>query len=45
MELASQLSIISVGIGAIMVVFGLIKFFRQRAEQKRQQRRATDDDQ
>ncbi|MCE2526448.1 MAG: hypothetical protein J4G00_02805 [Actinomycetia bacterium] len=38
MELASQLSFISVGIGVIMVIYGLVKFFRQRAEQKRRAR-------
>ena len=38
MELASQLSFISVGIGIIMVVLGLVKYFRQRAEQRRVQR-------
>ena len=37
MELASQLSFISVGIGVIMVIYGLVKFFRQRAEQKRRE--------
>lgn len=38
MELAGQLSMISVGIGIVLVVFGLVKFFRHRAEQKRQER-------
>lgn len=37
MELASQLSFISVGIGIIMVVFGLVKYFKQRAALKRMQ--------
>ena len=37
MELASQLSFISVGIGIIIVVLGLVKYFKQRAEQKRMQ--------
>ena len=38
MELASQLSFISVGIGVIMVIFGLVKYFKQRAAAKRLQR-------
>ena len=33
MELASQLSVISVGIGIILFGFGLVKYFKQRAEQ------------
>ena len=37
MELASQLSFISVGVGIILVVLGLVKYFRQRAEQRRMQ--------
>ena len=37
MELASQLSFISVGIGVIMVIWGIVKFFKQRAELKRRQ--------
>ena len=37
MELASQLSFISVGIGIIMVVLGLVKYFKQRAALKRMQ--------
>lgn len=37
MELASQLSFISVGIGVIMVIYGIVKFFKQRAELKRHQ--------
>lgn len=36
MELAGQLSFISVGIGIVLVILGLIKYFRQRAEEKRQ---------
>ncbi len=35
MELASQLSFISVGIGAVMIIYGLVKFFKQRAALKR----------
>ncbi len=35
MRLASQLSFISVGIGVVMVIYGLIRFFKQRAELKR----------
>ena len=38
MDLASQLSIISVGIGIVLVVFGLIKYFKQRAERIRLRR-------
>ena len=41
MELAGQLSAVSVGIGIILVIFGLVKFFRQRAQQKRP--RGTDE--
>ncbi|MDE0120835.1 MAG: hypothetical protein OXS33_03770 [bacterium] len=37
MELASQLSFISVGIGIIMVILGLVKYFKQRAALKRMQ--------
>lgn len=37
MELASQLSFISVGIGIIMVILGLVKYFKQRAALKRTQ--------
>ena len=37
MELASQLSFISVGIGIIMVILGLVKYFKQRSGQKRVQ--------
>ncbi|MCQ3803744.1 MAG: hypothetical protein OXC98_10175 [bacterium] len=37
MELASQLSFISVGIGVIMVIYGIVKFFRQRADLKKRQ--------
>ena len=44
MELAGQLSFISVGIGIALVIFGLIKYFRQRSEEKQRQRerRPTD---
>lgn len=35
MELAGQLSFISVGIGVVLVAYGLVKYFKQRAEQKR----------
>jgi membrane protein implicated in regulation of membrane protease activity len=38
MELASQLSIISVVIGSLLIVYGLVRYFRERAEQKRRQR-------
>ena len=38
MELAGQLSVISVGIGIILVIYGIIKYFRQRAELKRGER-------
>ena len=37
MELASQLSFISVGIGIIMVVLGLVMYFKQRAALKKMQ--------
>ena len=37
MELAGQLSVISVGIGIILVISGLVKYFRQRAERKRRE--------
>ncbi|MCY3562783.1 MAG: hypothetical protein OXH26_02500 [bacterium] len=37
MELAGQLSFISVGIGIIMVILGLVKYFKQRAAQNRMQ--------
>ena len=37
MELAGQLSFISVGIGIIMVIFGLVKYFKQRAALKKMQ--------
>ena len=35
MELAGQLSFISVGIGIIMVILGLVKYFKQRAALRR----------
>lgn len=38
MELAGQLSVISVGIGIILVIYGIVKYFRQRAELKRRER-------
>ncbi len=42
MELASQLSFISVGIGVALVIHGLFKFFKQRSAQKRQERETPD---
>ncbi len=45
MELAGQLSTISIVIGVIMVILGLIKFFRERAGSKRRRpREAPPDD-
>ena len=38
MELASPLSVISAGIGIILFGFGLVKYFKQRAERSRRRR-------
>ena len=46
MELASQLSIISVGIGIVLIISAFVRHFRQRSRaQKQHPGESPDDDQ